>query len=76
MSHTTPLPDVARLLGAETAKLVDKHEPEIQILVLIAVRAYVVHLESYGVLDPITFQEEVHKFVDAFLMAYKGERRA
>jgi hypothetical protein len=80
ITHETPLPEVARLMGAATAMMVDRQEYQLQILVLIAARAYMVHLqfsvESGVDFDPIIFQEKVHKFVDCFLLAYKGERLA
>lgn len=82
ITYETPLPEVIRLFGAATAIMVDQEEPELQTIVLIAARSYMVHLqfqvslESEVDFDPITFQEKVHKFVDCFLLAYKGLRRA
>lgn len=82
ITHETSLPEVTRLLGAKTAIMLDREEWEVQTLVLIATRAYMVHLqfqvplESEVDFDPILFQERVHKFVDSFLMAYKGLYRA
>lgn len=76
MSSETPLPEVARLLGAATAKRLDREPPNIQMIVLIALRSYVILLESEGVLDPISLQERLHKFVESFVMAYKGQRYA
>ena len=76
MTPETPLPQVALFLGQRTAVLLDREPTEVQMLVLIALRSYVVLLESQQVLDPITLEKKLHQFVDCFLMAYKGERRA
>jgi hypothetical protein len=75
MSPDTPLHKVALYLGAETANLILHEAAEVQMTVLIAVRSYILLLEADDEpLDPIEFQGKVHRFVQAFLLAYREER--
>lgn len=76
MSPDTPLHEVAHYLGQATANQMLRETIEVQMAVLTAVRSYVVLLETEGVMNPIELQERLHRFVDAFLLAYRGERRA
>lgn len=76
MHPETPLPEVAAYLGQATANLLLRETIQVQMAVLTALRSYIILIEAEGVLDPIALQDKLHKFVDCFLLAYHGMRRA
>jgi hypothetical protein len=76
MSPDTPLHEVAHYLSQETANRLLRETVEVQMAVLTAVRSFVTMIEADTVLDPIEFQDKLHKFVHSFLLAYRGERSA
>ena len=64
MKINTPLPDVAYMLGTETAAELLDYPSDTQIAVLDYVRSIIVGWEERGViLDPITMEVVLHDFV-------------
>lgn len=76
ISPDMKLVDVIAFLEPRTAVLIDHEDGDLVMVTLVAVRNYLNHLESQPPVDPITLGRKLHEFTDAFILAYKGERRA
>lgn len=73
MKVDTPLPEVAALLGTETAQILLCQPVDIQWHCLELVRAYIVELEAQNItFDPILLQEAVGIVVTEELDLLKG----
>lgn len=72
MNLNTPLPEVAHYLPTKTAELLLDKDIDIQMSVLISVRAYLVMVESEVILDPIELQERLDRFVKSCLHRRRG----
>lgn len=76
MNHDTPLPEVAHLLGAQTAAILGDMPPRTQEAVLHFMRHAITSWEESGVcLDPITLETVLHDPVVA-LAALHSQNQA